>query len=247
MRTAQPRVRRHRHRHRHPAGQAGSDLRGVHAGRRVDQPAIRRHRARSVDLDATRADDGRGADRREHAWRADLLPLHGPRRRASRAVGSRLSRQSACRAPAPSSRRCACCWPRIIPVNQRIAVAALTRAGHRVTVAVDGHAALAAVRSDAFDIILMDLQMPHMSGFEATAAIRAREAQLSAAARADHRDDRPRDGQRRAALPRRRHGRPHRQAGAGAHPRRRSSAIMPPGPARASIAARPASSCLPTP
>jgi CheY-like chemotaxis protein len=64
------------------------------------------------------------------------------------------------------------------PVNQRIAVAALSRAGHRVTVAVDGHAALAAVGNDAFDIILMDLQMPHMSGFEATAAIRSRETQL---------------------------------------------------------------------
>ena len=65
------------------------------------------------------------------------------------------------------------------PVNQRIATTALRRAGHRVTVASDGHAAVAAVSNDVFDIILMDLQMPHMSGFEATAAIRAREAQLS--------------------------------------------------------------------
>jgi signal transduction histidine kinase/ligand-binding sensor domain-containing protein/CheY-like chemotaxis protein len=65
------------------------------------------------------------------------------------------------------------------PVNQRIAMTALCRAGHRVTVAGDGHAAVAAVASDAFDIILIDLQMPHMSGFEATAAIRAREARLN--------------------------------------------------------------------
>jgi CheY-like chemotaxis protein len=65
------------------------------------------------------------------------------------------------------------------PVNQRIAMTALLRAGHRVTVAADGHAALAAVSSDAFDIILMDLQMPHMSGFEAPAAIRARETRLN--------------------------------------------------------------------
>ena len=64
------------------------------------------------------------------------------------------------------------------PVNQRIAVAALTRAGHHVTVAGDGRAALAAVDGAFFDIILMDLQMPHMSGFEATAAIRSREARL---------------------------------------------------------------------
>jgi len=65
------------------------------------------------------------------------------------------------------------------PVNQRVALAALAKAGHQVTIAGDGYAALAAVNRDEFDIVLMDLQMPHMSGFEATAAIRAREAQLS--------------------------------------------------------------------
>ena len=64
------------------------------------------------------------------------------------------------------------------PVNQRIATAALTRSGHEVIVVGDGYAALAAVNRDTYDIILMDLQMPHMSGFEATASIRAREAQL---------------------------------------------------------------------
>ena len=55
----------------------------------------------------------------------------------------------------------------------------ITSASHQVTVAGDGYAALAAINRDQFDIVLMDLQMPHMSGFEATAAIRAREAQLS--------------------------------------------------------------------
>ncbi len=64
------------------------------------------------------------------------------------------------------------------PVNQRIAHAALTRAGHEVTVVNDGYGALAAVNRESFDVVLMDLQMPHMSGFEATAAIREREAQL---------------------------------------------------------------------
>jgi signal transduction histidine kinase/ligand-binding sensor domain-containing protein/CheY-like chemotaxis protein len=64
------------------------------------------------------------------------------------------------------------------PVNQRIATAALGKSGHDVTVVADGYAALAAVNRDTYDIVLMDLQMPHMSGFEATAAIRDREAQL---------------------------------------------------------------------
>ncbi|HTV02649.1 MAG TPA: two-component regulator propeller domain-containing protein, partial [Luteitalea sp.] len=67
------------------------------------------------------------------------------------------------------------------PVNQRIATAALSKGGHHVTVVGDGYAALAAVNRDAYDIVLMDLQMPHMSGFEATAAIRSREAQLGLA------------------------------------------------------------------
>ncbi len=67
------------------------------------------------------------------------------------------------------------------PVNQRIAHAALTRAGHDVTVVADGYAALAAIDRESFDVVLMDLQMPHMSGFEATAAIRRREAQLGLA------------------------------------------------------------------
>ncbi|MGI8673558.1 MAG: ATP-binding response regulator, partial [Luteitalea sp.] len=63
------------------------------------------------------------------------------------------------------------------PVNQRVAMAALSRAGHRVTLVADGHAALAAVRDARFDVVLMDLQMPGMSGFEATAGIRDRERQ----------------------------------------------------------------------
>jgi len=59
------------------------------------------------------------------------------------------------------------------PVNQRIAVAALTRGGHAVTVVNDGQEAVAAVQTATFDVVLMDLQMPHMSGYDATAAIRA--------------------------------------------------------------------------
>ncbi len=64
------------------------------------------------------------------------------------------------------------------PVNQRVAHAALARAGHVVTIVGDGAAAVTAVAGGTFDIVLMDLQMPRMSGFEATAAIRAHEAQL---------------------------------------------------------------------
>ena len=60
-------------------------------------------------------------------------------------------------------------------VNQRVAVGLLTRRGHDVTVASDGVEALAALADAAFDIVLMDVQMPNLGGFEATKMIRARE------------------------------------------------------------------------
>jgi CheY-like chemotaxis protein len=60
-------------------------------------------------------------------------------------------------------------------VNQRVAVGLLTRRGHHVTVANHGREALAALNWERFDLALMDIQMPEMGGFEATAAIRRRE------------------------------------------------------------------------
>ena len=61
-------------------------------------------------------------------------------------------------------------------VNQRVAAGLLERRGHQVTVAANGREALTAVDAQPFDVVLMDVQMPEMGGFEATAAIRALEA-----------------------------------------------------------------------
>jgi CheY-like chemotaxis protein len=60
-------------------------------------------------------------------------------------------------------------------VNQRLAVRLLQKGGHRVVVASNGYEALEALQRDSFDLVLMDVQMPAMDGFEATAAIREKE------------------------------------------------------------------------
>uniref|UniRef100_A0A093XSG6 histidine kinase n=1 Tax=Talaromyces marneffei PM1 TaxID=1077442 RepID=A0A093XSG6_TALMA len=57
-------------------------------------------------------------------------------------------------------------------VNQKLAVKILEKCNHGVTVVGNGQEALDAVKNRRFDIILMDVQMPIMGGFEATAKIR---------------------------------------------------------------------------
>ena len=61
------------------------------------------------------------------------------------------------------------------PVNQKLAVLMLEKRGHRVVVAADGEEALAAIEHQSFDLVLMDIHMPNMGGFEATQKLRERE------------------------------------------------------------------------
>jgi PAS domain S-box-containing protein len=65
-------------------------------------------------------------------------------------------------------------------VNQKLAARLLEKQGHQVTVTANGREALAALDRERFDVVLMDVQMPEMDGFEATAAIRIREQNTGA-------------------------------------------------------------------
>jgi len=61
------------------------------------------------------------------------------------------------------------------PVNQTLVQRLLEKRGYSIVVVGDGRAALSALEQDEFDIVLMDVQMPDMDGFAATAVIREQE------------------------------------------------------------------------
>jgi signal transduction histidine kinase/CheY-like chemotaxis protein len=61
------------------------------------------------------------------------------------------------------------------PVNQKLALGILAKRGHSVRVANNGREAVEAAEQEPFDLVLMDVHMPEMGGFEATGLIRQRE------------------------------------------------------------------------
>ena len=62
-------------------------------------------------------------------------------------------------------------------VNQDVAVGLLEDMGHTVTVVGNGREAVSASQAERFDLIFMDIQMPEMSGYEATSEIRKQQRQ----------------------------------------------------------------------
>ncbi|MBA3015816.1 MAG: response regulator [Proteobacteria bacterium] len=59
------------------------------------------------------------------------------------------------------------------PTNQKVATAYLANAGYHVDLAENGKQAIKAYKNKKYDLILMDIQMPEMDGYQATATIRA--------------------------------------------------------------------------
>jgi two-component system, sensor histidine kinase and response regulator len=95
-------------------------------------------------------------------------------------LGARLSEAKKRRAagagrPPKAARRLRVLVAEDSVVSQQVAVGMLQLAGHEATVARNGREVLALLENRAFDVALMDVQMPEMDGLEATAAIRERE------------------------------------------------------------------------
>ena len=105
------------------------------------------------------------------------------------AIGRLIAREPGQRAPLPSAmlaaelpdRRLHVLLAEDNVVNQRLAASLLERRGHKVTIAGNGREAVAAIAAQPFDVVLMDVQMPEMGGFEATATIRALQIERKAA------------------------------------------------------------------
>ena len=108
---------------------------------------------------------------------ATVQVLHGQavQPRALRSAGSRLAQ--------PGQRSLRILLAEDNAVNQTLALRLLAKMGHRVELAVNGLEAVRLSNEQAFDLVLMDMQMPELGGVEATQRIRAREA---AAGRGEH-------------------------------------------------------------
>jgi CheY-like chemotaxis protein len=78
-------------------------------------------------------------------------------------------------AGAPPARRLRVLLAEDHPVNRQLATKLLEREGHIVVAAENGRVALQALTASAFDVVLMDVQMPVMNGIEATEALRRSE------------------------------------------------------------------------
>jgi CheY-like chemotaxis protein len=96
--------------------------------------------------------------------------------RATRDVSQQAAHEPARVLPAPIPAGLGVLLAEDNVVNQRVAARILEKQGHEVTVVDTGRKAVEALQRQRFDVVLMDVQMPELTGFEATALIRHAEA-----------------------------------------------------------------------
>jgi signal transduction histidine kinase/DNA-binding response OmpR family regulator/HPt (histidine-containing phosphotransfer) domain-containing protein len=152
------------------------DMDGFEIARQIDDAKLRS----KVIMMVSSADHGNESTRYREIGIESCLTKPVDQRELLSAIGRILARDPAQRAALPSSmmsaelpeRRLHVLLAEDNAVNQRLAASLLQRRGHKVTIAANGREAVAAITRAPFDVVLMDVQMPEMGGFEATAAIR---------------------------------------------------------------------------
>jgi CheY-like chemotaxis protein len=128
---------------------------------RCRELGVSTHLMKPVRRSELRAAIVRALEHREHAGLAEKAEGHE----------ARVSLPQA-----PAARRSHILLAEDNEVNQRVAAGLLKKGGHSVVIVGNGREAVFALRSEEFDLVLMDVQMPEMDGFEATTAIRQDEA-----------------------------------------------------------------------
>jgi CheY-like chemotaxis protein len=130
-------------------------------------------RCRELKIGAYLAKPMKGSDLRETIRRLFLSEITGAAANASELVTRHTLRENSNADPALRPLRVLVAEDNRI--NQALAKRLLEKEGHTVTIAADGRQAIQAFEKSAFDLILMDVQMPEVDGYEATAEIRRRE------------------------------------------------------------------------
>jgi PAS domain S-box-containing protein len=120
-------------------------------------------------------------DRLPDTWSVVAKPLRPGRLRAALAhQAPRTTRPPSAptgRPPAPARTHSRVLLAEDTPENQKLLSSLLRHQGHDVTLAVDGAEAVDLARAHAFDLILMDVEMPHLDGIDATQQIRLLETE----------------------------------------------------------------------
>src|SRR5262249_58638348 len=156
-----PRLPRRGHGHRDPRGSTRHRVRGVPAGRCDDRQRVRRHRTRAQHHQEVRRDARRTHLGRERAGARLDVQLLDPVARGKSAGG--MSAKTIL-------------YVEDNELNRKIVRDLLRRTSYRLIEAVDGEAGIAMALAERPDLILMDIQLPKVSGIDAMRTLRNSEA-----------------------------------------------------------------------